>query len=342
MSEKEAVLSKQNEERASKRQSAMEVIQNKLFGGGQLTKEEAMELIEVPLDELCAAANDVREHFCGNVFDVCTIINGKSGKCSENCKFCSQSRYYRTKVEAYSLIGSETIVEQAKYNEERGVLRYSIVTSGRALSSKEVDKVCESLEAVQKESDIELCGSFGLLEETEFAKLKQAGLTRVHNNLETSRRNFPNVCTTHTYDDKIAAILAAQQAGLTVCSGGIIGLGETMEDRIDMVIDLREMGIRSIPVNLLNPIPGTPFEENEVVSDDEMSRIIAIFRMLVPNAYIRLAGGRGLLADKGSRCFISGANAAISGDMLTTDGITIERDMRMLAELGYEVVLRND
>ena len=213
MSEKEAVLSLNNEELASKKLTTMEKIKNKLYAGGQITKEEAMGLIEAPLDELCAAANEVREHFCGNVFDVCTIINGKSGKCSENCKFCSQSRYYRTKVDAYSLIGSETIVEQAKYNEERGVLRYSIVTSGRALSSQEVDKVCESLQAVQKESDIALCGSFGLLEEKEFAKLKQAGLTRVHNNLETSRRNFPNVCTTHTYDDKIAAIRAAQQAG---------------------------------------------------------------------------------------------------------------------------------
>ena len=342
MNENEAILSEKNEERASRGLTTMEAIKNKLYAGGRLNKAEAMTLTEVPLEELCAAANDVREHFCGNVFDVCTIINGKSGKCSENCKFCSQSRYYRTKVDAYSLIGSETIVEQAKYNEERGVLRYSIVTSGRALSPKEVDRVCESLEAVQKESDIALCGSFGLLEEPEFAKLKQAGLTRVHNNLETSRRNFPNVCTTHTYDDKIAAVRAAQQAGLTVCSGGIIGLGETMEDRIDMAIDLREMGIRSIPVNLLSPIPGTPFEENEVVGDAEMIRIIAIFRMLVPDAYIRLAGGRGLLADKGRQCFLSGANAAISGDMLTTDGITIEQDMRMLGELGYEVVLRDD
>ena len=342
MSEKEAVLSEKNEERAGNRTTKMEAIKNKLYAGGHLTKAEAMELTEAPLEELCAAADDVRAHFCGNVFDVCTIINGKSGKCSENCKFCSQSRYYRTKVDAYSLLGSEEIVEQAKYNEARGVLRYSIVTSGRALSSKEVDKVCESLEAVQKESDIALCGSFGLLEETAFAKLKQAGLTRVHNNLETSRRNFPNASTTHSYDDKIAAIRAAQQAGLTVCSGGIIGLGETMEDRIDMVLDLREMGIRSIPVNLLNPIPGTPFEENEVVSDDEMRRILAIFRMLVPDAYIRLAGGRGLLADKGRQCFLSGANAAISGDMLTTDGITIEQDMRLLGELGYEVVLRAD
>ncbi|CZQ90638.1 biotin synthase BioB [Trichococcus collinsii] len=342
MSEKEPTLSLNNEEPVSNNLATMAAIKSKLYAGGQLTKEEAMALIRVPLEELCATANEVREHFCGNVFDVCTIINGKSGKCSENCKFCSQSRYYRTKVDAYSLIGSETIVEQAKYNEERGVLRYSIVTSGRALSSKEVDNVCESLQAVQKESDIALCGSFGLLEEKEFAKLKQAGLTRVHNNLETSRRNFPNVCTTHTYDDKIAAIRAAQQAGLTVCSGGIIGLGETMEDRIDMVIDLREMGIRSIPVNLLNPIPGTPFEGNEVINDEEMSRIIAIFRLLAPDAYIRLAGGRGLLADKGRQCFLSGANAAISGDMLTTDGITIEQDMRMLGEIGYEVVLCDD
>ena len=133
MSEKETVLSVKNEERTSKRQSTMEAIKNKLYAGGHLTKEEAMDLIEAPLEELCAAANDVRENFCGNVFDVCTIINGKSGKCSENCKFCAQSRYYRTKVDAYSLIGSETIVEQAKYNEERGVLRYSIVTSGRSL-----------------------------------------------------------------------------------------------------------------------------------------------------------------------------------------------------------------
>ena len=225
MSEKEAVLSVKNEEQSIGRLTTMEAIKNKLYAGGRLTKAEAMELIEEPLEELCAAANDVRKHFCGNVFDVCTIINGKSGKCSENCKFCSQSRYYRTKVDAYSLIGSETIVEQAKYNEERGVLRYSIVTSGRELSSKEVDKVCESLEAVQKESDIALCGSFGLLEETEFAKLKQAGLTRVHNNLETSRRHFPNVCTTHTYDDKIAAIRAAQKAGKGLRIGALLGQG---------------------------------------------------------------------------------------------------------------------
>ena len=320
----------------------LEEIKSKIYAGEYISKAEALEISEAPLQELCAAANDIREHFCGNVFDICTIINGKSGKCSENCKFCAQSQFYNTKIEAYSLLGTEAIVEQAKYNEECGVLRYSIVTSGKRLSRKEVDKVCDSLRAVQEKSDIALCGSFGLLDETQFAKLKAAGITRVHNNLETSRSNFPNICTTHTYDDKIAAIRAAQQAGLTVCSGGIMGLGETMEDRIDMVLDLRGLGIRSIPINMLSPIAGTPYEDNAIVTEEEMLRIVAVIRFLVPDAFIRLAGGRGLLADKGRQCFLSGVNAAISGDMLTTDGITIEQDMKLLSELGFEVTLRDD
>ena len=163
----------------------------------------------------------------------------------------------------------------------------------------------------------------------------KAGAERVHNNLESSRRYFPEVCTTHTYDDKIAALRAAQAAGLSVCSGGIMGLGETMEDRIDMVLTARELGVRSIPVNMLNPIPGTPYEHNERLKPEDMQRIVAVFRFLVPDASIRLAGGRGLLPDKGRACFCSGANAAISGDMLTTSGITIETDMQMLRELGY-------
>ena len=185
--------------------------------------------------------------------------------------------------------------------------------------------------------NIEVCASFGLLDEESFKQIKKAGVSRVHNNLETSRNNFPNVCTTHGYDDKIEAIRAAKQAGLTVCSGGIMGLGETMEDRIDMVLDIRDLGIRSIPVNMLNPIPGTPYEDNQRLTVSDMRRIVAIFRFLVPDGFIRLAGGRGLMEDKGRKCFESGANAAISGDMLTTAGITIENDMKMLKELGFEL-----
>lgn len=308
----------------------------KVLNGKLLNKEEAMELIEVPLEELCNAADNIRKHFCGNGFDICTIINGKSGRCSEDCKYCAQSACYQAAITTYPLKGTEEIVKQAQYNEERGMLRYSIVTSGRALSDTEVDAVCDSIRAVKKETDIEVCVSFGLLNEEQYRRVKAAGASRVHNNLESSRNFFKTVCTTHTYDEKLAAIKAAKAAGLSVCSGGIMGLGETMEDRIDLAITVRELGVRSIPVNMLNPIPGTPYEHNPVLTIEEMRRIVALFRFLVPDASIRLAGGRGLMEDKGEACFRSGANAAISGDMLTTAGYTIESDMEMLKRLGYQ------
>lgn len=311
-------------------------MKEKVLRGELLTREEAMQLVDAPLEELCDAADGIRGHFCGNGFDICTIINGKSGRCSEDCKYCAQSACYSAAVETYPLKDTEEIVNQARYNDERGVLRYSIVTSGRALSDAEIDKVCDSIREVKKETDIDVCVSFGLLNEEQYRRVKEAGASRVHNNLESSRRFFSSVCTTHTYDEKIKAIKAAKAAGLSVCSGGIMGLGETMEDRIDLAITVRELSVRSIPVNMLNPIPGTPYENNPVLTIEEMRRIVAIFRFLIPDASIRLAGGRGLMEDKGEACFCSGANAAISGDMLTTAGYTIESDMAMLRRLGYE------
>lgn len=312
-------------------------IKNKVLSGQMIGKDEALLLVNEPLENLCSAANEIRKHYCDNIFDMCTIINGKSGRCSENCKFCAQSSFYNTNIEKYSLLDDEEIFKQAKYNDDRGVLRYSIVTSGKKLNDDEVDKVCKSIKKIRKETNIAVCGSFGLLNKQQYKKLKEVGLTRVHNNLETSKNNFKNVCTTHSYNEKINAIKDAKSVGLNVCSGGIMGIGETMEDRIEMVIDIRNLGIRSIPVNMLSPIKGTPYENNKKLTNDEMCRIVAIFRFLVPNASIRLAGGRGLLPDKGRKCFLSGANAAISGDMLTTSGISIETDMKMLKELGYEI-----
>ena len=305
-----------------------------------MTREEALELMDVPLEELSQAADQLREHFCGDRFDMCTIVNGKCGKCSEDCKYCAQSAHYQTSLEeSYPLLSTEELVKGAAENKRQGVLRYSIVTSGRKLSDREVDQVCESIRAIREQVGIEVCVSFGLLGEEAFRKLKEAGASRVHCNLESSRRYFPQVCTTHTYDEKIETMKAARRAGLSVCSGGIIGLGETMEDRIDMVLTARELGVKSVPVNLLNPIPGTPYEHNPVLTEDELRRVVAIFRFLIPDGNIRLAGGRGLLEDKGARCFCSGANAAISGDMLTTAGITVERDLEMLRKLGYQVRL---
>lgn len=315
------------------------VLTDKVLNGGQVTREEAMYLYEQPLDELCGQADQIRQHFCGNRFDLCTIINGKSGRCSENCKFCAQSAHNHTCAAQYDLLPAEEIIKQAGMNAKQGVPRYSIVTSGKRLSDAEIEQMCEVIRCIKTEIGISVCVSFGLLDEQQFRKLKDAGVTRIHNNLETSRRNFPNICTTHTFDDKIQAIRAAQAAELPVCSGGIMGLGETPEDRVDMAFTLRELGIQSVPVNMLNLIPGTPFEHNQRLTQEDMRRIVAIYRFILPAAYIRLAGGRGLLSDKGTGCFTSGANAAISGDMLTTAGITTKTDMELLNKLHYKVIV---
>ena len=310
---------------------------NKVMEGKEITREEALWLYEQPVEEVSEKADEIRAHFCSNGFDLCTIINGKSGRCSENCRFCAQSSHSRTDAKEYPLLSPEEITAQAKLHEKQGVLRYSIVTSGKRLSALEVERMCGAVRQIRRETGLSVCVSFGLLNEEQYRKLKDAGVTRVHNNLETSRRNFFNVCTTHTFDDKIDAIRAAQSAGLSVCSGGIMGLGETAADRIDMALTLRELGIKSVPVNMLNPIPGTPFGRNQRMTGADMRRIVAVYRFILPDAAIRLAGGRGLLPDKGRACFRSGANAAISGDMLTTAGITVETDRRLLRELGYEV-----
>ena len=319
-----------------------EEMKDKVLRGERIDRQEALQLVEEPLDRLREAAEEIRKKVCGDGFDLCTIVNAKCGRCSEDCKYCAQSAHYRTACEeSYPLLSTEELLAGAKHNERQGVLRYSIVTSGRRLSDAEVEQVCGSIRRIREETSIAVCVSLGLLDEAQFLKIREAGASRVHCNLETSARYFPSVCTTHTYTEKIETLQAAQRAGLSVCSGGILGLGENMEDRIDMALTARELGVKSFPVNLLNPIPGTPYEKNTPLSNEEACRCVEIFRFLLPDASIRLAGGRGLVGDKGEACFRSGANAAISGDMLTTAGITVETDQAMLHTLGFEVT-RND
>ncbi len=313
-------------------------IKDRVLGGELITKGEALRVGAAPLKDLCEAANEIRKHFCGDIFDICTIVNAKSGRCSEDCKYCAQSSYYDTPIREYPLLGGEAVLRRAKRCEGEGINRFSIVTSGKKLSSGEIEQICMTVSAIREKSDISVCASLGLLDEAQFLKLKAAGVTRIHNNLETSRAYFPRVCSTHTYDDKITTILAAQRAGMSICSGGIVGLGESMEDRIDMALELRRLAVRSVPVNILNPIPGTPYANKRPLTGREVSRIVAVFRFLLPDAFIRLAGGRGLLEDRGRDCFLAGANAAISGDMLTTAGPGTEHDKKMLAALGYRVV----
>lgn len=311
------------------------IMQNK----DAITKEEAKALLSVDLQALSDAANEIRGHFCGNQFELCAIVNGKSGQCSENCKYCAQSMECQAPIKTYPLMENDALFRDAKRQETGGIVRYSVVTSGARLSDKEVETLCDGYRSMREKTKLALCASHGLLTFTQFQKLKLAGVTRYHNNLETSRRFFPQICTTHTFDDKVATIKAAQRAGFSVCSGGIMGLGETMEDRIDLALELRALQVTSVPINILNPIQGTPLAHAKPLSSEEVLRIVAIFRFILPEKVLRLAGGRGLLPDQGRAAFCSGINGAISGDLLTTSGICSDTDQKMLKELGYEVAL---
>ncbi|WP_206459941.1 biotin synthase BioB [Anaerovorax sp. IOR16] len=308
-----------------------------VLSGGEIDRQQSFDLVKKDVDLLASAANEIRSFYCGNAFDLCTIINAKSGGCTEDCKYCAQSLHYNACIQEHPLLTKEQLQNAALYNEKQGILRFSTVTSGKTLSDEEVEVLVESYQSIASMCKISLCASHGLLTQEQFIKLKKAGLGRYHNNLETSPNYFKNICTTHTYQEKIAAIQAAQNAGLEVCSGGILGLGESMEDRIDMAFALKELHITSIPINILNPIKGTPFGNLPLLELEEIRRSIAIFRFILPKAVLRIAGGRGRLSDKGRSLFQGGANAAISGDMLTTSGISILEDKKMLKKIGFKI-----
>ncbi|MEG0330917.1 MAG: biotin synthase BioB [Clostridium sp.] len=308
-----------------------------IIEGYKLTRSEALELYNGRLEDLISGATRIRENIKGNNFDLCTIINGKSGKCSEDCKYCSQSAHYNTGAKVYPMLPLEEIVNNALKSHIDGINRFSIVTSGKRLSDKDLDYVCKCYEKIKSLCSIKLCASHGLLSYKDFKKLKKAGVTRYHNNLETSANYFKNICTTHSYEEKIESIKEAQSAGLVVCSGGIFGLGEGFEDRVDMAIQLRELNITTVPINILNPILGTPLENNKILDQEDIIKSIAIYRFLLPTADLRLAGGRIILEDNGAAAIKAGINAAITGNMLTTLGSTVEDDVKMVSNLGFSV-----
>lgn len=290
------------------------------------------------LDELCECADLIREKYVGKKVDLCSIINGRSGKCPENCKFCAQSAHHKTSCEVYDFLPEEEIIKACKFNESQGVDRFSIVTAGKALTGEEFEKAIHAYERMKAECKIDLCASMGFLTEEQLHRLHEAGVNSYHHNIETSKRNFPNICTTHTYEQKIETLKKVKKEGMYVCSGGIIGMGETWEDRIDMAVSLSEVEADSIPINALMPIKGTPLENLESLSEDDILRTIAIFRFINPKADIRLAAGRALLTNDGERAFKSGASATITGDMLTTVACaTIKSDKTMLEALGRDV-----
>lgn len=313
----------------------------KVLNGYLIEKDEILSLYEKSNSEnIFEAADLIRKKRFGDFVELCSIINGLSGKCSENCKFCAQSSHYNTQVKVTQFIDSNEILSQAEYNYTKGVHRFSIVTSGKKLSDIDFEKTVSAYKLLTDKCSIKLCASHGLLTQEQFDKLSEAGVKRYHNNLETSRNYFPNICTTHTYQDKIDTINRAKKAGMQICSGGIFGLGESVTDRIDMAFELREINPVSVPLNFLNPIKGTPMENNKPISNEEAMKITAVYKFILPNADIRLAGGRILLEENGKYLFNCGANAAITGDMLTTSGNGIEEDKDMLKSISrYTAVL---
>ena len=311
------------------------ILAEKIIGGDKINRSEAESLIDSPLEEVQRGAALIQKKFRGNHVDLCTIINGKSGRCSENCKYCAQSARHHTGIDEYDFLPVEKILAVALANEAAGVNRFSIVTSGRALDGKNFDKAIEAYKILRGElKTLELCASHGILSLEQLKRLKNAGVKRYHHNLETSRRFFPEICTSHTYDDRIKTIKLAQEVGLEVCSGGIIGMGETWQDRIDLAFELEGLKIKSIPINILTAIKGTALENMPRLGSEEILRTIAIFRYINPQADVRFAAGRKFLSDNGASALLHGASAAITGNMLTTSNNNIENDLKLLRELG--------
>ena len=303
-----------------------------------ITREEALALSRVEdRKALYEAAGAIRDRFAGRYFDTCSIVNARSGRCSENCKWCAQSAVFKTHVQEYELIDEESCMELARLNAKYGVNKFSFVTSGRSLSNKNIDKLCEYAVKIKQEMKINLCASMGLLTKEQLQRLKEAGITRYHCNLETSRRYFSTLCTSHTTDEKIETIRHALELGMEVCSGGIIGMGETMEDRVDLALTVRELGVKSIPMNVLNPIPGTPLEGAAPLADEEVLTTVAVFRFINPDAFLRFAGGRALIAHIEEDAIRAGINSAIVGDLLTTIGSKVMEDMEKVKRLGFTI-----
>ena len=295
-------------------------------------KFDINEIISRPLPEIMSAGLETKLKYRGDSFSLCTIMNAKSGRCSEDCSFCAQSARYSTGAPVYGLLSSDEAVRQAKKAEAAGATRFSIVTSGRGPGPEDLERVCNMVSAIRSETSISVCCSLGIADADTFALLKDAGVSRYHHNLESSREFFPRICSTHSFDERVATVNAASRAGLEVCSGGIIGLGETENDRISMAETLAELKVDSVPVNILVPIKGTPMGEQTPIEMEDILKAVTIFRLYLPAAAIRLAGGReSALTDFLALSCMAGADGMLTGGYLTVRGRESSQD-RAFAE----------
>ena len=302
-----------------------------------LSEEEARILAALPSNEtldILSVAGAVRA-VCAPAFFNCGIINARSGRCQENCAFCTQSGHYNTNVSVYSFASEETLLRKAEEACKAGAKRFGIVTSGTFLPEKDVDALCHAVERIIRCTGIGVCVSLGMLNAERALRYRQAGVTRYHHNLETAASYFPKICTTHAYEEDIATVNIARRAGMQVCSGGIIGLGESWDQRIEFAMTLADLDVDSIPVNFLNAIPGTPLESMPRLKPEEALRSIALFRMLNPSRDILIAGGRShVLKEWQSWLYAAGANGMMIGNYLTTLGASFSEDHAMMHTLG--------
>ncbi len=323
-------------------------LKNKVLEGYQVTKEESLNVLTLP-DEYIAllvyAAQKIKAKFHDpSKIEFCSIINAKSGACSEDCKFCAQSKFYKTPINIYNLVPKEEIIEGAYRGVEYGANRYCVVLSGKAASKEEVERIIESVIEIKEveKIPINVCVSAGTLSEEDLRKLKEAGVKRINHNLETSKNFFPNIVTTHAWEERYETVKKIKKVGLSACCGGIFGMGETLEDRVDLALTYRELGVDSIPLNFIMPIEGTPMTNAPGITPLEALKTIAMFRFTNPKAELRLCGGR----EQNLRDFHGMAvlmtNAMMVGGYLTRAGRDITKDYQLLKDLGAQRLVKEE
>ncbi|MGB9125559.1 MAG: biotin synthase BioB [Nitrosotalea sp.] len=313
---------------------------DKVLAGHRILEEEAQKLISVSddsLQTLSDAANEITRKLCGDVVDVESLINAKKGKCQEDCSFCSQSAFYKTEIDTYKLLPPETIVQNAMLAKEDGVKSFCLVCAWRGPTKKDFEQISTIIKKINDEVGIEVNCSLGFINQDMAIELKKLGVKRYNHNLEAPRSFFSKICTTHSYDDRMQTNLIVKNAGLELCCGGIIGMGETRMQRLELGLDLAGLNPEECPINILVPQKGTPLELQTNLSISEILRTIAVFRFLMPRTILKIAGGReAYLANDQEKVLLGGANGIITGGYLTIGGNSPSDDFQMISKIGLE------
>ena len=318
--------------------SILEMLGGRVLAGHMLSRDEAAALADLPrsaLPELFTWATRIRERFVGSCVRCCSIVAAKTGRCGEDCAFCSQSAHYRTPTIGLTVLPEDRVFEAAMLAADNGADSFGIVNSGYAPTDAEIERWSNTIGRIRATGRVRVCASLGVLTDEHARRLRDAGVQRYNHNLQTSRRHFPHIVSTHRYHERLETLHALKRAGISVCSGALFGMGETWDDRLDLALELREIGVDVVPLNFLIPIKGTPLENTPPLDPLECLHIVAVYRFLLPAASIKIAGGREVnLRDLQSWIFLAGADSFLIGNYLTTCGRPAEQDHQMLKDLG--------